>query len=114
MTGRGAGYCAGYQVPGFMNPVPGRSYGGWGRGGGRGRRNWFYATGMPGWQRASFGLPAFGRHPAYPSPYAAQTFAPSITKEQELDVLKTQAGHFEESLESIKKRIEELETKSEK
>ena len=24
MTGRGAGYCAGYQVPGFMNPIPGR------------------------------------------------------------------------------------------
>ena len=24
MTGRVAGYCAGYSVPGFMNPVPGR------------------------------------------------------------------------------------------
>lgn len=30
MTGRAAGYCAGYQEPGYANPVPGRgvqSYG---------------------------------------------------------------------------------------
>ena len=24
MTGRAAGYCAGFPVPGYMNPVPGR------------------------------------------------------------------------------------------
>ena len=30
MTGRAAGYCAGYSVPGYMNPIPGRGY--WGRG----------------------------------------------------------------------------------
>jgi len=30
MTGRAAGYCAGYPVPGFMNPIPGRGF--WGRG----------------------------------------------------------------------------------
>ena len=30
---------------------------GWG---GRGWRNWYYATGMPGWLRASYGLPAWG------------------------------------------------------
>jgi len=28
MTGRAAGYCAGFGVPGFMSPVPGRGY--WG------------------------------------------------------------------------------------
>ena len=27
MTGRAAGYCAGYGVPGFMNPVPQAGYG---------------------------------------------------------------------------------------
>ena len=40
MTGRGAGYCAGFGMPGFTNPVPGGGYGlgrGWGRGLGRGR-----------------------------------------------------------------------------
>ena len=32
----------------------------WGCGRGRGWRWWYYATGMPGWMRASYGLPAFG------------------------------------------------------
>lgn len=55
MTGRAAGYCAGYPVPGFMNPAGGRGMGRWPRGGGgrRGRRNRYYATGVPGW--AAFG-----------------------------------------------------------
>jgi len=42
MTGRAAGYCAGYPVPGYLNPIPGRGWfgvgrGGFPRGGGRGR-----------------------------------------------------------------------------
>ena len=56
MTGRAAGYCAGYPVPGFMNSIPGRGFWGAGRGrGGWGRRNQFYATGLTGWQRAGYG-----------------------------------------------------------
>ena len=40
MTGRAAGYCAGYSLPGYMNPVEGYG-GGWGRGRGRGfGRRW--------------------------------------------------------------------------
>jgi hypothetical protein len=76
MTGRGAGYCAGYPTPGYMNPGFGRGvWGGgyWGgRGGGRGYRNWYRATGLPGWQRASMGMPAWG-NPAYGaySPYVS-------------------------------------------
>ena len=31
----------------------------WGRG--RGWRWWYWLTGMPGWARAAYGLPAFGR-----------------------------------------------------
>ncbi len=114
MTGRAAGYCAGYPAPGFMNPIGGRGYGGRGRGGGggRGRRNRFYATGMPGWQRAGMGVPAYGEPPAYPTPYAAP-FAPAATTEQELDALKGQAEYFGDALEDIKKRIEELQVKSE-
>ena len=35
MTGRAAGYCAGYPVPGYLNPIPGRGFGrGAGFGGG--------------------------------------------------------------------------------
>ena len=29
MAGRAAGYCAGYPVPGFMNPVPRGGFWGW-------------------------------------------------------------------------------------
>jgi hypothetical protein len=112
MTGRAAGFCAGYPVPGFMNPVGGRGYWGWGRGGGRGGgrgwRNWYYATGLPGWARAAYGYPAWGG-PANPyQPFPAQ----SITAEQELQGLKQQAEYFEGALEEIKKRIEQLEAES--
>jgi len=111
MTGRGAGYCAGYPVPGYMNSVGGRGFGAYGRGGGGGgwgRRNWFYATGLPGWQRAGMGMPAYGAPPAYPTPYAAP-YGPPATKEQELDALKGQAEYFEDALEGIKKRLAELQ-----
>ncbi|MBW2040215.1 MAG: DUF5320 domain-containing protein [Deltaproteobacteria bacterium] len=40
MTGRAAGYCAGYPMPGYANPAFPRW--GWGRGRGRGRgRGWW-------------------------------------------------------------------------
>jgi hypothetical protein len=107
MTGRAAGYCAGYPVPGYANPGVGRWFGGaWpgrgsGRGGGWGRRNWFHATGLTGWQRAAAGLPAWG---AAPPVYGAPP-----TREQELSALKAQAEGFEGALSDIRKRIEELE-----
>jgi len=107
MTGRGAGLCAGYGVPGYMNSIPGRGFGmgfgrgrGGGRGGGRGWRNMFYATGLTGWQRAAAGWPMAGGVP----PYAA---AP--TREQQLEALKGQAEYFDGALGDLRKRIEELE-----
>ena len=124
MTGRAAGYCAGYATPGFANPVGGFGGGAWGRGGGRGRRNWYNATGVPGWQRAAAGQPAFGGGWAAPAPYAqpyAQPYAapyaapaaPVANRDQQLEALKGQAEYFEDALEGIKKRIEELQAKSE-
>lgn len=111
MTGRAAGYCAGYSVPGYMNPIPGRGFWGGGRGGGWGRRNWFYATGLTGWQRAGAGWPAYSAPPVYPGPYAAP-FGPAATSQQELDALKGQAEYLEDALEGIRKRIEELESQA--
>jgi hypothetical protein len=120
MTGRAAGFCAGYGVPGYMNPIPGRGFGmGYGRGrgfggGGRGRRNWFYATGLPGWMRAGYGYPAGGGAapvtgvPAYAAPYGAPS------REQELQALQGQAEYLGDALEGIRKRIQELETEGEK
>lgn len=96
MSGRGAGFCAGAGVPGYMNAGWGRGFGmGFGRGGGgRGRRNRFFATGMPGWMRAG-------------APYAQ----PQYTPEQELAELKQQAEYFGNALEEIRKQIQELESK---
>ena len=104
MTGRAAGYCAGYPVPGFMNPTPGGGFG-WGRGRGRGR-GW-------GWQ-AAYGAPAYGPSagapyaPAY-GPYAATPYAPTMPPEAELDALKAQADYFTKALEEIRKRTDELQ-----
>lgn len=108
MTGRAAGYCAGYPVPGFMNPVGGRGYGfgfGFGRGfglrGGRGGR-W----GAVPYAGYGFGTP-------YAAPYAAPYTAPP-TRAEQLEVLQSQAEHFEKSLNEIKKRIAELEAEAKK
>ena len=104
MTGRAAGYCAGYSVPGYANPGGGRIsrwFGRGGGGGGWGRRNRFYATGPTGRQRAAAGVPPYG---AMPPVYAPPT------KEQELGLLKDEAEGLQGALSDIKKRIEELET----
>ena len=118
MTGRAAGYCAGYPVPGFMNPVGGRLGMGFGRGmgmgGGRGRRNWFYATGLPGWARYGT-MPAWGGQMPYTgfAPPAAAPVAPMVSKKQQVDVLKGQAEYFEDVLDGIKQQIQELEKEAE-
>ena len=105
MTGRAAGFCAGYAAAGFTSSPGGRGFGGrrGGRGGGRGRRNWFHATGVPGWQRTAAGWPAFGAAPTVPF------VPPTISQEQELDALKRQADGLSRTLEDIKARIAELE-----
>jgi len=115
MTGRAAGYCAGYPVPGYMNAAGGRGLGGWGRGrgGGRGWRNQFYATGLTGWQRAGMGWPALGGVIPPVGPYGAP-FVPAASAEQQIDALKGQAEYFEDALDGIRKRIEELEAKGKK
>jgi hypothetical protein len=105
MTGRAAGFCAGYPVPGFMNPVGGRGYWGWGRGGGRGRG---FGRGF-GWARAGYGYPAWGGA-GYPyAPYPAP-FTQAPTPENELADLKQQAEYFKDALDEINKRMEELES----
>jgi hypothetical protein len=96
MTGRGAGFCSGSGVPGNMNSGFGRGFGG--RGGGRGCRNWFRATGLTGWQRAS-GWPFSGGPQVSAAP----------PRDQEVRVLKAQARQLERTLGDIRQRIEELE-----
>jgi len=100
MTGRAAGYCAGYGMPGYMNPTPGGG-GGWGRGrgGGWGWRNWYYATGMPGWQRAAAGMPAWGGPPPG---------APAPNPEAEKQFLTQQVEALQQQLDAARKRLDDL------
>jgi Family of unknown function (DUF5320) len=108
-TGRGAGLCSGSGVPGSMNPALGRGFWGRGRGGGRGWRNWFHATGLTGWQRA-VGWTVPGSPPAFAPPQTAPaTAAPA--RDQEIGDLKARAQQFETALGDIRKRIDELEAK---
>ncbi len=87
MTGRGAGYCAGYDEPGFANPASRLGMQRGFRGGGRGWRNMFYATGLPRWARWGYAPPA---------------------PQQEVEALKEQAGRLKDQLDAINKRIEEI------
>ena len=94
MSGRAAGYCAGYPVPGYANPVLGRGFGmGFGRGRGRGM--------------------GFGR--AWAMPYAAPVAAAPYTTaaptpELESAALKQQVEHLEGVLGDLRDRIAELES----
>jgi|DewCreStandDraft_4_1066084.scaffolds.fasta_scaffold12315_7 hypothetical protein len=98
-TGRGAGLCSGFAAPGFVSRASGSGFFGRGRGGGRGWRNWYHATGLTGWQRAQW-WPSWW--PSFSGP----------TREQEAAALKSQADRLDGILKSIRQRIEELEAKS--
>jgi len=105
-TGRGAGLCAGFGVPGYRNRAFGgggfgRGRGAWSGGfggGGRGWRNRFFASGMPyrldPWQ----GAPVPGA-PADP--------------ESERNFLNQQAESYQKQLEQIRKRLAEIEPQTE-
>jgi hypothetical protein len=106
-----AGYCAGFESPGYVNRGPGFGFGrGWGRGGGgRGWRHRFHATGLTGWQRAQSGLPAAGG----PSPTASSVGGPAEA-DTEWQQLQRQLGTLQNELAAIQQRIRQLETTAEK
>ena len=105
MTGRAAGYCAGYSLPGYANLVPGRGRGfgsGLGRGLGRGR-GWGRGFGFRG---AAY---AYG-NPYYGDPYlAAPYYGPEANPQQEAQMLKEQAKAMQDEISAINDRIKELE-----
>ena len=113
MTGRAAGFCAGFSTPGYANfgagkgvPGPGQAavfpgFGG-GRGGGRGYRNRYYPTGLYGSQREM----AFQAPPPYAPPSYA---APEISPQQEVEALREQLKYMEDSIKATQQRISEIE-----
>jgi len=110
MTGRRAGYCAGLDIPEYTNNAGRRNFGmGFGRGGGFGGRggrgggfgfrNRFFATGVP----AHFG---FGSGIA--APYV------NTDPETETQALNNQTEILQMELDTIKKRLAELNIKTQK
>ncbi len=100
-TGRAAGYCSGYAAPGYANRGFGGGFG-FGRGMGRGYGRGFGA----GFRGRGFAAP-------YAAPYAPPVgYAPAAypTREQELEMLKSQAVDLEQGLKEINQRISELKS----
>jgi hypothetical protein len=95
MTGRAAGYCAGYNMPGYANPYGGRMGAGFGRGRGRGG--------------GYFPSPAVSAQP-----YGAYPYAPTYSEAQEKETLQNQVKFFEDQIGALQKRIEELESETSK
>lgn len=100
VTGRQAGFCAGYAVPGYANFAPGWACRG---GGGRGWRNRYYETGLTGWQRAG------SSWADSQAPFGAPT-----TREFGLEALKNQAENLARTLDGIRKQIETIEAQDRK
>jgi len=132
-TGRAAGYCAGYPVPGYMNPVPrmGRGYGrGYGRGLGRGVGRGYgrgFGRGRAYSPRYSYPVPNYNYRP-YPLPrqsppqqYGYQpdvnqsVYPPAQSPEQDIaalqqykETLESDKAELEREMGEVEARIEEL------
>ena len=87
VTGGGRGFCVSQGVRPAYIPAGNRFFA---HGGGRGRRNMYYATGLTGYQRAGYGLPN------------------GITAEEEKNILKGEEESLKRELENIQKRMSEL------
>ena len=93
MTGRGAGYCAGYAAPGYAN---GGFRFGMGRGRGFGRMNC-----------AGYGYPLNAPFQGYPVNMG--TYQPKAYDEKE--VLENQVASLEKQLEQMRNHLKDFEEK---
>ncbi|SHH82478.1 hypothetical protein SAMN02745135_02295 [Caloranaerobacter azorensis DSM 13643] len=93
MTGRKMGYCAGYDVPGYMNAGYGRGYGrGFGRGFGRFcRRGFGFGRGF-GWRAFAYNAPS---------------------KEELKGYINEEIRFLKDQLDSLEKRLKDLDSKEE-
>lgn len=107
-TGRAAGFCAGFDMPGYANPAQIHGVGmGFGRGcpthtrgfgGSRGGRNKFYATGGHPGQARFGGYSADSTH--------------NLDPKREKQLLKRQAEDLQAEIDSVHKRLAEFERKA--
>ncbi len=97
-TGGRRGDCA-VNLTGTRRPFGG--YGFYGKDRGRGFRNCFWATGLPGWLRAQGGMYTFGG------------IGRMVNKEDEITILKNQADFLKQQLEDTEIRLREVESQME-
>ncbi len=88
MTGRGLGYCAGYDMPGYTRGLGMSRAGGRGRGMGYGR---------------GYGIPIY--------PQYAQPVMPITSPENQLTMLKQQKDYLASEMNNIKGAIDEISKK---
>ncbi len=88
-TGKALGFCSGNDAPGFAKGF------GFGRGRGRGRSRGY-----------NFGLPFTGFFHGFPS-------SQSVSKDDEIKLLKSQSETLKRSQKDIEKRLSELEKEGE-
>ena len=106
-TGRGLGFCAGYDTPGYTKG-PGMGLGrGWGRGIGYGRglawrRGGGRGYGGYGGYSAPVYAPVMGAPPAY---------IPSATPETQVSMLKQEKQYLESEIENIKGALDDISKK---
>jgi len=105
-TGRGLGYCSGFQAPGFMFSGPGPGFGrgfglgrGFGRGMGLGRGRGFWRSRFGGY----FGYPYSAMAPV---PFGPPVYP--VSREDEEAVLAGRAEALEAELGQIQERLGEL------
>jgi len=99
-TGRGLGYCSGYDSPGFAKGAPrGR---GFGRGYGRG----YWGRGRGFWRRGYYPEPYYEPAPYYPA--YQQQVSPESSREEEKSYLEDMVKGLESELKAIKERLQEL------
>ena len=106
MSGRAGGYCAGFGMPGFANPIPGCGLG-------RGRRRGFgRKMGLHrGFAWGAAPCYGFGPRPVYPEyqhPYAR------MSVEEERQMLQSEASYLRDTLSEIEQRLKDLEEKEER
>ena len=97
LTGRGRGYCAGYNSPGFANGVPAGGRGmAWRRGRGRGFRLVSQPQLVPVQQ-------------VQPQPVSVQQVDERQLLEQDKEDIKEEVKALKEELDQIEKRLKEIE-----
>jgi len=110
-TGRGLGYCSGYNSPGF-NKAPGMGMG-FGRGGGRGvgpGRGLAWRRGRGGGRGYNAALypPYAGIAPVYNPP---TSWNPNISPENQVNMLKQEKEFLESEVSAISNALEEINKK---